>query len=361
MATVAETPAAALPAPTAAPAAPDRAWRLHPAAVLLAVFLLVLPAFASPFVLVELFGWALILGTIALSLMFLAGYGGMVSLAQMTVAGCAGYMTAIFGTSAMAEISLGWPWWLAVPAAILVAVAFGTASGALAVRTEGIYTIMITLAIASAFYYFTLQNYAIFNGFSGFNAVRAPQAFGVEWRQPIPFYYLTLFWAALAYAAVVYVSRAPFGLALQGVRDNARRMEALGFNVTAHRIASYAFAALLAAVAGVLLVWHGGQISPGTAGVGPVVDILIIAVAGGLSRPIGPFIGALIYVLLRTFALDLLESVGLDGKRFQLLIGLGFLLIVLFSPDGILGLWERWRERLRDPRGPSRERPGGAP
>ena len=112
---------------------------------------------------------------IALSLMFLAGYGGMVSLVQMTVAGCAGYMTAIFGASAVAEISLGWPWWLGMPVAILIAVIFGTLSGVLAVRTEGIYTIMITLAIASAFYYFTLQNYTLFNGFSGFNAVRIPQ------------------------------------------------------------------------------------------------------------------------------------------------------------------------------------------
>jgi branched-chain amino acid transport system permease protein len=321
----------------------------HPLLWLVALVLLLLPAVASGFVLIEIVGWALILGMIALSLMFLAGYGGMVSLVQMTVAGCAGYMVAIFGSSAVTEISLGWPWWLAVPVAIVIAVIFGTLSGALSVRTEGIYTIMITLAIASAFYYFTHQNYTIFNGFSGFNAVRAPVVFGIDWRSPIPFYYLILFWAVVAYLVVVYVARAPFGLALQGIRDNARRMAALGFNVRAHRIAAYTFAAAIAAVAGVLLVWHGGQISPGTAGVGPVVDILIIAVAGGLGRPIGPFIGALIYVILRTFALDVLEAVGLDGKRFQLLIGLGFLLIVLFSPDGVLGLWERWRERLLRP------------
>ncbi len=337
-------------------ARPER-WSLtatfqsYPVLWLLALFLLVLPAFANNFVLIEIFGWAMILGMIALSLMFLAGYGGMVSLVQMTVAGCAGYMVAIFGTSVMTDISLGWPWWIGVPLALLIAVMFGTLSGALAVRTEGIYTIMITLAIASAFYYFTLQNYTIFNGFSGFNAVRTPRAFGIEWRAPLPFYYLILFWAVAAYLAVVYVSRSPFGLALQGIRDNARRMAALGFNVTAHRIAAYAFAALIAAIAGVLLVWHGGQISPGTAGVGPVVDILIIAVAGGLSRPIGAFIGAIIYVILRTFALDFLVALGLDGKRFQLLIGLGFLLIVLFSPDGVLGLWARWRERLMRPAG----------
>ena len=312
-----------------------------------AVLLLVMPAIASPFWLVQIFAYSMILGLVALGLMFLAGYGGIVSLAQMTVAACAGYLVAILGDSAISQISLHWPWWMAAPVAILVATLFGTLSGALSVRTEGIYTIMITLAIASAFYYLALQNYTIFNGFSGFNGIKPPIFLGVDWGQNLPFYYLTLACSALAYGAVIYVSRAPFGLALQGTRDNPRRMAALGFDVVAHRIAAYAFASFIAACAGVLLVWYQRQISPGTAGVGPVVDMLIIAVVGGLSRPIGPFIGALVYVLLRTFSLDMLEGVGLDGKRYQLLIGLGFLVIVLFSPDGLIGIWQRLRERYR--------------
>jgi len=326
---------------------PEWMRRIPPAAWLLAVFLLFVPAFSNDFVQYQIFGWTFVLGMIALSLMFLAGYGGMVSLVQMTVAACAGYMLAIFGHSAVDEISLGWPWWATIPVAVLIAMVFGTVSGALAVRTSGIYTIMITLAIASAFFYFTRQNYTLFNGFSGFNAVKPPPVFGVDWTSPTPFYYLSLACAALSYLLVLYVSRSPFGLALQGVRDNARRMAALGFNVTAHRIAAYTLAALIAAVAGILLTWQNGQISPGTAGVGPVIDILVIAVVGGLRHPIGPFIGALIYVMLRTFALDALVAVGLDPARFQLLIGVGFLLIVLFSPDGVLGLWARWRRRLQ--------------
>jgi branched-chain amino acid transport system permease protein len=318
---------------------------LHPAQWFVLLILLFMPAIASGFFLIQIFAYAMILGMISLSLMFLAGYGGIVSLVQMTVAGFAAYLVAILGDSAIAQISLHWPWWMVVPIAVLVATLFGTISGALSVRTEGIYTIMITLAIASAFFYFTLQNYTIFNGFSGFNSVKAPVFLGVDWRSNTPFYYLVLVLAALAYAAVLYVSRAPFGLALQGTRDNARRMAALGFDVTAHRIAAYAFASVIAAVAGVLLVWFQAQISPGTAGVGPVIDILIIAVVGGINRPIGPFIGALIYVLLRTFAIDVLEAVGLEGKRFQLLIGLGFLVIVLFSPNGLVGIYENLRAR----------------
>lgn len=319
----------------------------HPVRVAVVIILLMLPAFANDFFLVQVFGWAFVLGMIALSLMFLAGYGGMVSLVQMTVAGLAAYMTAILGNSAIQTISQGWPWWTAAPAAILVATLFGTLCGALAVRTAGIYTIMITLAIASAFFYFTRQNYAIFNGFSGFNRVQAPTLLGLNWRSPIPFYYLTLALASAAYLWVDYVGRAPFGLALQGTRDNPRRMAALGYNVTAVRVAAYALASVIAAVAGVLLVWLNGQVSPGTAGVGPAIDILIIAVVGGIGHPIGPFVGAFVYVLLRTFALDLLVAVGLDGQRFQLLIGLGFLAVVFFSPDGVLGLWARWSRRRR--------------
>ncbi|TCT09915.1 amino acid/amide ABC transporter membrane protein 2 (HAAT family) [Tepidamorphus gemmatus] len=325
------------------------AWfeRIPPAWWVVGFVMLLMPAFANSFWLFQVFGWTFILGIIALSLMFLAGYGGMVSLVQMTVAGVGGYMVAILGPSGVETISLGLAWWLYIPLAIIIAAVFGTVVGALAVRTEGIYTIMITLAIAAAFFYFARQNYVIFNGYTGFNLILPPQLFGIDWRQPVPFYYLSLGCAVLAYAAVVYVSRSPFGLALQGVRDNPRRMAALGFNVTAHRIAAYAFASVLASIGGILLVWQNAQISPGTVGIPAVIDILVIAVVGGLRRPIGPFIGALIYILLRTFTPDILSSFGLSTERFKLLIGLGFLAVVFFSPDGVLGLWDRWRARMR--------------
>ncbi len=313
-------------------------------------FLLVVPSFASNFVMYQIFGWSFILGMISLSLMFLAGYGGMFSLAQMTVAGLAGYVVAICGTSAITDISQNWPWYINIPAALLIAAIFATIVGWLAVRTEGIYTIMITLAVASAFFYFTRQNYVLFNGFSGFNGIFPPQLFGVDWRNPIAFYYLALFWAVFWYLAVLYVSRSPMGLALQGIRDNPRRMAALGFDVTLHRVAAYTFAAFPAAIGGILLTWQSAQISPGTAGIGPVIDILVIAVFGGLRHPIGPFVGAFVYVILKSFSIDILVALGMAGERFQLLIGLGFLAIVFWSPDGLLGLWAKLRDlNRRDP------------
>lgn len=308
--------------------------------VLVLVAVLVYPWLASPFFTFQIGGQALALGLIALSLTFLGGYGGMVSLAQMSVASIAGYMVAIFGTS-IDPISLHWPWWLSVIVAILIGCLFATLVGWLSVRTEGIYTIMITLAIGVAFYYLTLQNYSLFAGHRGFNQVHAPTVFDVNLRDPVPFYYLAALCALAGYFFIKYLIRAPFGIALQGVRDNPRRMSALGFHVTGHRVAAYTVAGLLASVGGVLMVWYNNQISPESAGLARMIDILVIAVLGGMRHPIGAFIGAIVFVLLQTFAIDLL-----DRERFNLVIGGVFLLIVLFSPDGLLGLWGHVRARL---------------
>ena len=304
-------------------------------------FVLVFPFVATPFFTFQVAAQSLMLGLIALSLAFLAGYGGMVSLAQMTVAGIAGYGVAVLGTSSSAEISLGWPWWVAVPAAIAFAVLCATLIGWLSVRTEGIYTIMITLAIGVAFYYLVLQNYSIFNGFQGLRELKPPTVFGIDWRSPMPFYFLSLSCAMAGYFLVRYIVGAPFGVALQGVRDNPRRMEALGFNVVAHRVAAYALAGLLAAVGGVLLAWYNALMTPGSVGTGWMINILVIAVLGGVKHPIGAFLGAIVFVLLQTFAIDLI-----DRERFNLVIGGVFLAIVLFSPDGLLGLWAKLRSRF---------------
>ena len=86
------------------------------------------------------------------------------------------------------------------------------------------------------------------------------------------------------------------------------------------------------------MVWYNGRISPGTVNLGAMINILIIAVLGGMKHPIGAFIGAIVYVLLQNFAIDLFVR-----ERFNLVIGGVFLAIVLFSPDGLLGLWAKLR------------------
>lgn len=316
----------------------DSVSNVHPGVVVCVLLALLYPVFASPFFVLQIAAYSLILGTIGLSLMMLAGYGGMVSLAQLTVAGIAGYLVAITGDNSVGVMGFGWPWWLTVPVAVLVAALASGIIGAIAVRTEGIYTIMITLAIAVVFFYFVRQNYVIFNGFTGFAGVEPPTLFGVYLRDPVPFYYLTLVMAAVALWTVRYCARSTYGLTLQAIRDNPRRMRSLGYDVTFHRIFAYVLSGVIAGCAGVLLVWFNGRISPGSIGVDVVIDILVITVVGGLRHPVGPFLGAIMFVLLENFAIDLI-----DRERFNTVIGIVFLLIVLFSPDGLLGLWQRVR------------------
>jgi branched-chain amino acid transport system permease protein len=315
--------------------------RLGVAHIVLAAALLLFPAVASDFFLTQIGGYSLIFGMLALSLMMLAGYGGMVSLAQITVAGVAGYMIAIFGQNSSGVHGFGWPWWIAAPFAVLIAALASALIGAISVRTEGIYTIMITLAIATAAFYFTQQNYTIFNGFPGFAGLKAPVFWSVDWRSPVAFYYLCLVMAVLSYAAVLYGARSTFGLTLQAIRDNPRRMRAIGYDVTAHKVFAWFLAGIIAGFAGVLLVWFNGRISPGTIGVSAAINVLIIAVIGGIRHPIGPFLGAVVVVLMQTFAIDIVGA-----ERFNTLIGMVFLVIVFVSPDGLLGLWGKIKPHI---------------
>jgi branched-chain amino acid transport system permease protein len=119
-------------------------------------------------------------------------------------------------------------------------------------------------------------------------------------------------------------------------------MSALGYSPVAHRVAAYAVAGVIASIGGVLLVWYNGLITPGSVGTSWLINILIIAVLGGMRHPIGPFIGAVVFVLLQNFAVDLV-----DRERFNLLIGGVFLVIVLFSPDGLLGWGAALRAKLQ--------------
>jgi branched-chain amino acid transport system permease protein len=304
--------------------------------------LLIYPLFASPFFVYQIGAQTLVLGIIALSLSVLAGQGGMVSLSQMTIAGFAAYMVAIFGSSGVVGISLNWQPWIAIVIALVLSVALALVIGALSIRTEGIQTIMITLAIGVAFFYLTQQNYALFNGFQGFSEIYPPTIFGLDTSLPYHFYYLCLSISAVLVLLMIYLQRSTVGVALQGVRDNARRMNALGFNVNAHRLVAHGFSGLIAGIGGVLFVYYNHRISPGSINTFALINILVIAVLGGLRHPLGAFIGAALFVLLQNFAIDFFSR-----ERFNLVIGGVFLIVIFISSDGLLGLWERVQTLFR--------------
>lgn len=309
-------------------------------ALFLLPFVLV-PFIANDFWLMQIFGRALILGIIALSLTFLAAYLGVVSFAQATMAGVAGYTVAFFGPNTV-DVGHELPFYIVLPMALVFATFSGALIGLIARRSQGIYAIMITLAIGVAFFYFTRQNYDLFNGWTGFSGIRAPEVANVNLRTPLVFYLLCLGVSALCLALVSGFVRSPLGLAIQAVRDAPSRVLALGIPTTPVIVAAYAFSGFIAGSGGILNIWLHERISSFSVGLGPIVDILVIAVIGGLKHPIGAFIGAFTFVLLDTFAVDFI-----DRERFNTLIGIVLLAIIMGAPDGLHGLAKSWLTRLK--------------
>jgi branched-chain amino acid transport system permease protein len=305
------------------------------------------PLVVSEFFLSVILTKALWLGIAAASLIFLAAYGGMVSLAQVGIYGVAG-MTYANLVLADGGNAAAWAPWLAVVAALVVATAVGLGFGTIASRSEGIYFLMITLAFSVLVFYFFSQVTQL-SGFGGVNNVDLPALVGNPVNDPVPLYFVTLAVSVAIFVALRGISRTAFGLGLQGVRDEPARMRALGFNVTRHRALAFGLAALIAAIGGILSVWYNSRISPGSINLAQTIDVLIIAVIGGLYRLEGAWVGALVYALIDNYSREWVPDVGnvLGPARFNTLIGLVFLIIVLASPGGLMGLWEDGRDRLR--------------
>jgi branched-chain amino acid transport system permease protein len=304
----------------------------------------VLPFVVSGFTTSQILTRAMILGIAAASLIFLASLGGWVSLGQTGLYGVAGFAVGNFVEADGGSKTFGMNIWLATILALLVTVAVGLLIGAIASRSEGIYFLMITLAFG-VIIKLLFEKATDLSGFGGINQIVQPEIFGSAQLQPERIYFVCLVVSIAVYLGVRYFARTPFGLAFQGIRDNATRMKALGYNVTLIRTIAFGIGALIAGLAGVLNVWWNTQISPGTIDIGPLIFLLMIAIIGGLYRIEGAWIGALIYVILD----NRLRSVELVGERVATALGIIFLLIVLLSPGGVMGIYESISRRVRRP------------
>ena len=293
----------------------------------------------------------LIVGIAAASLIFLAAYGGMISLAQTMLAGTAGFilgnMVTVGGEGGESKgLALGWDPTLSLVLAIAGTTLIGIVFGAIAARSTGIYFLMITLTFSVIGFYFVGQ-VTVVSGFSGIGGINAytPGFVGDMVNDRYRLYYIALGVALVVYALIRLLVRTPFGLSLQGVRDEPVRMSSLGYAVPLHRTLAFGLSAFFAALSGVLLVWWQGQIAPGDIGLPATIDLLIVAVIGGLARIEGAWVGALAFIVISNYVRDswlteLLDDVRIGGS-FNTIIGLVFLLIVIVSPDGLVGLWDR--------------------
>jgi branched-chain amino acid transport system permease protein len=323
-----------------------RAWTLGTRGALAVVFLVValVPVLFSTFFTSQVGLTSLWLGIAAVSLTFLSGYGGMVSLAQTALFGVAGLI------AAKLAVESGWNGWAAALAGIVAATLVGIVFGAVASGSQGIYFLVITLAFAEVTYFY-FAAVATFGAHEGINGARPPAVLGDPVLNPTRMYYFVLVVSVLLYFALRYVSRTAFGLALQGVRDDPVRMAALGYNVRLHRTLGFAIAAPVAGIAGVLSAWSNTRMSAGSVSLAVAILVLTAAVIGGLNRLEGAWVGALIYTLCDTYLRGWTD-------RFATWLGVVFLVIVLVSPGGVVGLvttgsaWVRRRLTADEP-GPS--------
>jgi branched-chain amino acid transport system permease protein len=285
------------------------------------------------------------LGIAAASLIFLSAYGGMVSLAQVAIYGIAAFA---LGNMVVKEgsrgLQLGWDPWTSVVLAILIATAVAFVFGVVASRSTGIYFLMLTLVYSVIVYYFFGQ-VADLSGFGGVQISRFPGLVGNPAEDPKRLFYIALVVALAVYVLIRLIVRTPFGVALQGIRDDPVRMASLGYNVPLHRTLAFTFAGCLAALSGILAAWYDGLIAPSSIGLSQALNVLVVAVIGSLYRIEGAWLGAFAFVLITNYIRDV--EVPLVGGSFNTIIGLVFLLIVLVSPDGLMGLWERALALLR--------------
>lgn len=294
----------------------------------------------------------LIFGMAAASLVFLSAYGGMISLAQTGLMGIAGYalgnMVSKGGAGGESKgLALGWDPTVALVVALLLTTCLAFVFGAVASRSYGIYFLMLTLTfgVIANLFFGSVTKLGGFSPIAGIDG-HTPGFVGDVINDRERLYYIALVCAVAAYAVIRVLVRTPFGLSLQGVRDEPLRMASLGYAVPLHRTLAFAFAGFLAALAGVLAAWWNGQISPSDLGLVATINLLVMAVIGGLARIEGAWLGALAFIVITNEVTNRIPADGLwvVGGTFNTVVGLIFLAIVVVSPDGLMGLWDRiWR------------------
>ena len=166
-------------------------------------------------------------------------------------------------------------------------------------------------------------------GDNGLGGLTRPQPLGIDLSAATAFFYFVLVVFALAFVAMARFARSPLGQSLQGTRDQPRRMSALGHNVRMVQWLSYVYAGFWGAVAGVLYAYYHQYVSPHALGLMTSAEALLMVIAGGAGTPLGPVVGAVLVVLLKNVASTYVT-------RWVMLLGVVFVLIVQFMPDGLV-------------------------
>jgi len=298
---------------------------------LLGLLVAVFPLFGGDFY-VNLASQIFIASLFAASLNLLVGYGGLVSLGHAAWIGLAAY------TSAWLYLRLGLPHFVSAPLALLVTTLIAALFGWIALHASGLGFLMITLALSQVLWGTAYRWAAVTNGDNGLSGLTRPAPFGISLDKPAAFYYFALAVAILALWLMAKFVASPFGTALRGTRDEPRRMAALGHNVWLVRWITFVYSGFWGAVAGLLFVYYHKYVHPTTLSLTASAEALLGVIAGGAGTLAGPIVGAAIVLILKNYVSAYLE-------RWNMLLGLVFVLIVIFMPDGVVPGVRRWWAR----------------
>jgi branched-chain amino acid transport system permease protein len=262
----------------------------------------------------------LIFGMLAMSIDILAGFAGRTSLGHGAIFGVSTYVvvyaTAHAGLPPVPAFALG------VVTATLVAAIFGL----LAVRTSGVYFLLLTLALGMIVWGICLRWTDVTGGENGIRGDVRP-----VWLSS----HRAFYWAVLAGAAVVAFAmwrfvRSPFGLTLRGIRDSESRMRSLGYNVPLHLFIGFTVSGFFAGCAGALYALFNNFVSPSTVALAQSVEGVLMMIAGGVGTLFGAFVGAAAIIALE-------NVVSAYTERWQMVLGITFILLMIFAPEGIIG------------------------
>ena len=276
----------------------------------------------------------------ALSLELLVGATGLVCFGQAAFFGIGAYAAVLLSP----ESDAGQLLWL-LPACVAAAAAYALFMGALSLRTQGVYFIMVTLAFAQMAYYI-VHDTPLGGGTDGIYLTMKPVlGTWLDLDGALSLYYLTLVCLVAVFAFLAVLLRSRFGRALAGIRVNEQRMRATGFSTYPYKLAAFTLSGGIAGLAGFLFAVKDGFVNPELMSWHLSGAVLIMIILGGLGHLRGALIGAFAFALLQEFFKS--EAIfGAFARHWHLGLGLTIIASVALLPRGLVGLPGQWRERL---------------
>ncbi|MEP9377323.1 branched-chain amino acid ABC transporter permease [Aquabacter sp. CN5-332] len=280
----------------------------------------------------------------AVSLNLLVGYGGMTSLGHAAYFGIAAYGVTWLHTVA------GWDQLTSAIGAVAVATLSAAFFGVLALRASGLSFLMITLALGQIVWGMAYRWVGLTQGDNGMRFPVRPEPFGISINSATSFYYFSLIVFAVSVYFIWRVVNSPFGASLRGARDQPRRMRMLGHDVWMIRWAAFVMSGFWAAIAGLLFVYYQKFVSPYAVSLQQSAEVLLMTILGGATTLTGPMVGAVIVTLVKNLASTYVE-------RWNALLGLIFVLSVVFMPTGLVPGFQKLLSRKKKPSAPAEEAP----